>query len=512
MDLFAHELASAYPDFDLVDPVAVDSFVHDTALYHDDPIVSLSTAVDPPNEDPQKPRHLSSVPLSDSYSHMQLLIPTNPSHHSQPTDDDGWAKQSVLEDDLPLQHVQPNMQLQTPSSSSSASPPVTQQQLPRFSVQPSPPTKIYHLTQDTPDMQHVLSSQGKVLFVSPAVVQMLGYSQTEFTDKFVAEYVAPEDVEYVTRELNRAATHGANPDSDEAHLSVICRFKHADGSYILVEVVGRAHFSSAGNANGSKKELRVSNPRDCKCFFLTARLYRTKSSALIDSFLEHKIENIRLKQMLANLRGPETISPSAILSSNVDNDPTQFQALLPADIETDSARLRRHSAGDAIVVASRDNTRMKSISSDSSVTSSVSTETYNTYPLTSPTSRGKSGVSSSNADKPAKKPKVSDDKEYVCTECGTLDSPEWRKGPQGPKTLCNACGLRWSKSLKKKTLGPSSTNQTCTYTQHVIIKSKLSSALHKTWYFTKCAFSVFIIGVAHVFNKRKFHTIPLLDA
>jgi hypothetical protein len=43
-----------------------------------------------------------------------------------------------------------------------------------------------------------------------------------------------------------------------------------------------------------------------------------------------------------------------------------------------------------------------------------------------------------------KKQKVAD--EYVCTDCGTLDSPEWRKGPKGPKTLCNACGLRWAKS------------------------------------------------------------------
>ena len=33
---------------------------------------------------------------------------------------------------------------------------------------------------------------------------------------------------------------------------------------------------------------------------------------------------------------------------------------------------------------------------------------------------------------------------------GTLDSPEWRKGPNGPKTLCNACGLRWAKKEKKK--------------------------------------------------------------
>jgi hypothetical protein len=39
-----------------------------------------------------------------------------------------------------------------------------------------------------------------------------------------------------------------------------------------------------------------------------------------------------------------------------------------------------------------------------------------------------------------KKLKIAD--EYVCTDCGTLDSPEWRKGPSGPKTLCNACGCK----------------------------------------------------------------------
>ncbi|CAB4429989.1 unnamed protein product [Rhizophagus irregularis] len=30
----------------------------------------------------------------------------------------------------------------------------------------------------------------------------------------------------------------------------------------------------------------------------------------------------------------------------------------------------------------------------------------------------------------------------VCHHCQRKDSPEWRKGPDGPKTLCNACGLR----------------------------------------------------------------------
>mmetsp|Transcript_37540 Transcript_37540/g.89202 ORF Transcript_37540/g.89202 Transcript_37540/m.89202 type:complete len:376 (-) Transcript_37540:244-1371(-) len=34
----------------------------------------------------------------------------------------------------------------------------------------------------------------------------------------------------------------------------------------------------------------------------------------------------------------------------------------------------------------------------------------------------------------------------ICTHCGTHenDTPMMRKGPQGPRTLCNACGLMWA--------------------------------------------------------------------
>lgn len=39
-----------------------------------------------------------------------------------------------------------------------------------------------------------------------------------------------------------------------------------------------------------------------------------------------------------------------------------------------------------------------------------------------------------------------------CAECGTMESPEWRGGPKGQSSLCNACGLRYSKSLKKERL------------------------------------------------------------
>ncbi|MEW5299212.1 MAG: hypothetical protein WDW38_005098 [Sanguina aurantia] len=37
-----------------------------------------------------------------------------------------------------------------------------------------------------------------------------------------------------------------------------------------------------------------------------------------------------------------------------------------------------------------------------------------------------------------------------CSECGTQSTPVWRHGPSGPKTLCNACGVRHMKIAKKR--------------------------------------------------------------
>lgn len=36
-----------------------------------------------------------------------------------------------------------------------------------------------------------------------------------------------------------------------------------------------------------------------------------------------------------------------------------------------------------------------------------------------------------------------------CHHCGERDTPEWRRGPAGPKTLCNACGLQYAKFLRE---------------------------------------------------------------
>ncbi|CAO0799706.1 unnamed protein product [Mucor circinelloides] len=41
---------------------------------------------------------------------------------------------------------------------------------------------------------------------------------------------------------------------------------------------------------------------------------------------------------------------------------------------------------------------------------------------------------------------------HRCHSCNTTDTPEWRRGPDGSRTLCNACGLHYSKLLRKGSL------------------------------------------------------------
>lgn len=36
-----------------------------------------------------------------------------------------------------------------------------------------------------------------------------------------------------------------------------------------------------------------------------------------------------------------------------------------------------------------------------------------------------------------------------CLQCSSVDTPEWRRGPYGPRSLCNACGLFYGKLIKR---------------------------------------------------------------
>ncbi|GAX80092.1 hypothetical protein CEUSTIGMA_g7530.t1 [Chlamydomonas eustigma] len=47
-----------------------------------------------------------------------------------------------------------------------------------------------------------------------------------------------------------------------------------------------------------------------------------------------------------------------------------------------------------------------------------------------------------------------------CCQCGASQTPQWREGPLGPKTLCNACGVKYYRMTKRsRKLGSGSTSK-----------------------------------------------------
>lgn len=54
----------------------------------------------------------------------------------------------------------------------------------------------------------------------------------------------------------------------------------------------------------------------------------------------------------------------------------------------------------------------------------------------------KSKISTSNKPRP-KSADTTNNNNRECLYCGRKTTPMWRRGPDGPGTLCNACGVKW---------------------------------------------------------------------
>ncbi|CAA2972646.1 GATA transcription factor 15-like [Olea europaea subsp. europaea] len=51
--------------------------------------------------------------------------------------------------------------------------------------------------------------------------------------------------------------------------------------------------------------------------------------------------------------------------------------------------------------------------------------------------------------KPESKEKNPSTQIKTCSSCHTTKTPLWRGGPSGPKSLCNACGIKYNKQRRQ---------------------------------------------------------------
>ncbi|KAK4170101.1 white-collar 2 [Cladorrhinum sp. PSN259] len=371
----------------------------------------------------------------------------------------------------------------TPSTSSNAN------ALTEFTKRRNWPAKV---VEELRDFLHILDSHGRIKHVSPSVEALTGYKPTDLQDLFLKDLIHPDDVGLFNSEFNESIADGSQ-------LRLFYRLRKADGKYSVFEAVGHAHIAAAKFAPNPNNQSPF-----CQAVFMMSRPYPTKNASFLDSFLEHKIENERLRRKIAELRkeeqeevdgsqrtwalsqeGRSDVTPSddaMRLSSATPmySNPSSMDISMPPPDRPNSAALN--------IALTRENLENITGARPDSIRDKMARYEGTTHAETIEMLTGlryqegerSRGITTGNAspilvkgdagiaipldrdgrlgerDK-KKKQKVAE--EYVCTDCGTLESPEWRKGPQGPKTLCNACGLRWAKQEKKnKTKGNGANN------------------------------------------------------
>ena len=96
------------------------------------------------------------------------------------------------------------------------------------------------LIENASDLVTVLRPDGAIVYESPACERMLGYRQEERIGCNCLDYIHPDDLDRVKIAFGYAQQNGAAPESVEY------RYRHKDGSYVSLEVIGHASFDEDG--------------------------------------------------------------------------------------------------------------------------------------------------------------------------------------------------------------------------------------------------------------------------
>lgn len=310
------------------------------------------------------------------------------------------------------------------------------------------------------DMLLLLTPEGRITYASPSCKNITGRVAKQLEGSLLAQYIHEDDQPIFQRDLDDSV---AAHQSFRTHL----RFHKINNTYCLMEAYGHPHL-----ANQDARQAERTTPANERCtgFFLVCRPYLNKVSQLLDSFLEHKIENARLIQQIAKLKQEEeeeeaTASRAAYSRSDqeirapvtenqnqqssrsgeISSDPDTTDTVGPNSDESDTGQSsgyhpepntrERYSHIDGIEVMTGLNYAEGERSQGLSTGVSLGRLVHCDIDITTTADQER------NAQEGDRRKRLK--AQHVCTDCGTADSPEWRKGPNGPKTLCNACGCKF---------------------------------------------------------------------
>lgn len=291
-----------------------------------------------------------------------------------------------------------------------------------------------------PELHFILSPSTTILRVSTNCLALLGCEPNLLLGQRLAALVHEDDARVFSTEINEALhPHAALP------FRFYCRIRsvvHVGRDYSAFEFVG--HYQVKTPYSLSPLQLMMPPPG---IISITARPAITQRGYLMDGMLELKVEQIKLARRIAEMRHAEQDELDAeqratpLLSFRHMDDHVWWRG----SRDTTAGSVSRSRSSPPRLKVEPSPTNSEAIASESP--SSPKVQLGDAGIPFFIRAEGAAERKMSNAQRLLKRKFVPRD--FCCVSCGAVESPEWRAGPQGPKTLCNACGLKYAKQQRK---------------------------------------------------------------
>ncbi|KAL3511753.1 hypothetical protein ACH5RR_024470 [Cinchona calisaya] len=160
------------------------------------------------------------------------------------------------------------------------------------------------------------------------------------------------------------------------------------------------------------------------------------SNFVEESFSSDDRHNLHLISPTTNLKAPSassavtntitTDTSSSVTTNNISSSP-----IFPSDVSVPGKARSKRSRAAPCNWSSRLLHLSSPATSSSSETNENSPNSVSTITIKTPKTT------------PSKRRETNETPGRQCLHCGSEKTPQWRTGPMGPKTLCNACGVRY---------------------------------------------------------------------
>ncbi|KAL0084034.1 GATA-type zinc finger transcription factor [Phycomyces blakesleeanus] len=329
------------------------------------------------------------------------------------------------------------------------------------------------------DFIHVVSLKGFFLYCSGAAKNLLEYEPEDLLGKSLSSICHPSDIVPVMREIKEAAASG----NSGKVVDLLFRVRRKYSGYMWMECRGRLHMDQSKSRkclvlSGRQRPVYKLHWRDICSTSLEGTEFWAKTSLAglylhvaakcqeTIGFSAESLEGASIYQYIPNheipdmsrafdlVRQGQRVNLQHSILNEKGNYSTVTSTFYPGDVSSFQSepafalvqtRLGREE------MFRTDNNLQENVFSEIEPTRGTSWQ-YELHQLQLANKRLHEQIESLSGPKRKKQRKRKHIQEIskMCAQCQSQDSPEWRRGPNGPKELCNACGLRYAKTIQTR--------------------------------------------------------------